>query len=94
MSKHIHARKTLCGLRYRLWCTEHTGYVTQELTDEAVREELLSEAQTKDPGRLAALKREIDSRMNRANVHGTSGYLKSRDMQGPWDEEVRDYDFM
>lgn len=69
MAKQIRAIKTEQGLRFRIWSTISDSYITDELSEEEVREETLIMAITKA---IQEHNREIDVRIKRASTSGTS----------------------
>lgn len=86
MAQEIHARKGAGGVwRYRIWCTVVDGYLSEELTEDELREELLKTAVCEA---ITNHLRSVDARIERTRRNGTSDRVGSKEeVEGPWKEE-------
>ena len=92
----IHARRNAGAVRFRFW-SEHTdSYMTEELTEEEIREVLLADTremlkslfnnEVNLERAMLVYKDELDERIRRTVQKGTSSLIPGarRRMNGPW----------
>lgn len=82
----IHCRLKDGKSVFRVWSSTSDQYVTEELTEEGVRQELLQEEVRRT---IESFFTENPKEINRAKETGTSSRLEdAHDLNGPWEEEV------
>jgi hypothetical protein len=78
----IHCRTKGNRTRYRLWSTIVDAYVTEELSEEEVKREILEEEVREVTERV---QRETPARIENAKRTGTSSDMEDpHDLYGPW----------
>ena len=88
MPRHIHARLTKSGWRYREWSTIVDAYCTIASGAGRMRAYLL-DGYTGHEVKMGSADRDISERLERARTNGTSCVVDvyKRDVSGPWDTE-------
>lgn len=85
MTDVIHAQKTVDGWLYRIWSTVVDDYTHEEMDEGEMVNCLLDHAKE-------AVLWEIQPRLERARIRGTSSFLEERSVDGPWDEWPQDFE--
>ncbi|MCK5320387.1 hypothetical protein KAJ61_03290 [Candidatus Parcubacteria bacterium] len=86
MPRYVDARKTVNGIRFRIFSTITDTYVTDDLTEEEMRDQLLF---NKMVDALHDYEYNTQQRIDRAITNGTSEFGENVSLDSNWKKEIK-----